>query len=164
MSATRVIAHIIVHNGVACGAHVFAKLKFANNIFLDQFANFNARQNNWLYGSCAPAACWCQHNCHSLYNRCACARCPSWLSFLAVLPGCPSWLSFLAVFHKHHLSRSPAFTLVRGLSFAITCTPQSFTYGKMYAIYIYAIEPTSVGLAHTCPLTPVMCVLSSAWL
>ena len=32
---------IIVRNGVACGTHVFAKLKFAN---------FNARQNNRLYG------------------------------------------------------------------------------------------------------------------
>ena len=30
-----------------CGAHVFAKLKLT---FLDQFANFNARQNNRLYG------------------------------------------------------------------------------------------------------------------
>ena len=34
---------IIVHSGVACGAHVFTKLKFANT-FLDQFANFNAHQ------------------------------------------------------------------------------------------------------------------------
>jgi len=25
--------HIIVRNGVAYGAHIFAKLKFANNIF-----------------------------------------------------------------------------------------------------------------------------------
>ena len=40
---------IIVRNGVACGTHVFTKLKFANT-FLDQFANFNARQNNRLYG------------------------------------------------------------------------------------------------------------------
>jgi len=48
-SATHVIVRIIVHDRVACSAHVFAKLKFANNI-LDQFANFNARQNNRLYG------------------------------------------------------------------------------------------------------------------
>ena len=33
----RVIARIIVRNGVACGTHVFAKLEFASNI-LDQFA------------------------------------------------------------------------------------------------------------------------------
>ena len=32
-SATRVIMCIIVCNGVACGTHVFTKLKFANNIF-----------------------------------------------------------------------------------------------------------------------------------
>ena len=31
-SATCVIARIIVLNGVVCGAHVFAKLKFTNNI------------------------------------------------------------------------------------------------------------------------------------
>ena len=30
---TQARARIIVHNGVTCGAHVFAKLKFANNIF-----------------------------------------------------------------------------------------------------------------------------------
>ena len=33
MSMMRVIKRIIVRNGVACGAHIFAKLKFANNIF-----------------------------------------------------------------------------------------------------------------------------------
>ena len=41
----------MVHNRVGCGTNskVFIKLKSANNI-LDQFANFNAHQNNWLYG------------------------------------------------------------------------------------------------------------------
>ena len=43
----------IARNGVACGAHVFAKLKFA-----DQFANFNARQNNRLYGIASRTCSW----------------------------------------------------------------------------------------------------------
>ena len=46
MSVTHVIACIIVCKWVACGAHVFAKLIS----FLDQFTNFNTRQNSQLYG------------------------------------------------------------------------------------------------------------------
>ena len=38
-----------MRNGVACSAHIFTKLKFANDL-LDQFSNFNAHQNNRLYG------------------------------------------------------------------------------------------------------------------
>ena len=47
-SVTRVIMHIIVRNGVACSAHVFAKFKFANNVLI------YVHQNNRLYGNQAP--------------------------------------------------------------------------------------------------------------
>ena len=31
------------------------------------------------------SGCHCQHNCHSLYNRCAGSSCSSWLSFITVI-------------------------------------------------------------------------------
>ena len=40
--------------------------------------------SRYSHSSC-PLQCHYQHNCHSLYNRCAHFSCPFWLSFLSVI-------------------------------------------------------------------------------
>ena len=117
MSATRVL---IVRNRVTCGAHVFSKLNFPNNIFRPirqllmpaKITGYTVVLLQLPVGA-NTTAIPCIIDVHVLTVLPGCLSwlsflavlpgCPSWLSFLAVLPGCPSWLSFISIIFQGHL-------------------------------------------------------------